>query len=104
MGASDGRVVSSFIASALASEDLKITGDGTATRSFQYVTDCTQGLYALMQSGYNKGLVNIGVSIAYLPPLVDDHMVRRPDITLAREVLHWGPVIRLEDGLRRTIE
>lgn len=130
MGASDGRVVSSFIASALASEDLKITGDGTATRSFQYVTDCTQGLYALMQSGYNKGPVNIGndreftikqlaelvivlvsqmtgvsrVSIAYLPPLVDDHMVRRPDITLAREVLHWGPVIRLEDGLRRTIE
>lgn len=48
MGASDGRVVSNFIASALTGEDLKITGDGKATRSFQYVTDCTQGLYALI--------------------------------------------------------
>ncbi|KGO69680.1 NAD-dependent epimerase/dehydratase [Penicillium italicum] len=130
MGASDGRVVSNFITSALAGEDLKITGVGTATRSFQYVSDCTRGLYALMQSDYSKGPVNIGndeeltiqqlaelvigllsqmtgqckVSISYLPPLVDDPTVRRPDITLAREVLHWGPMIRLEDGLRRTIE
>ncbi|KAJ5417587.1 UDP-glucuronic acid decarboxylase 1 [Penicillium crustosum] len=130
MGASDGRVVSNFIASALSGDDLKITGDGKATRSFQYVTDCMQGLYALMNSDYSKGPVNIGndreftiqqlaelviglvsqmtgrckASIAYLPPLVDDPTVRRPDITLAREVLCWGPVIRLEEGLRRTIE
>ncbi|CAI7618145.1 unnamed protein product [Penicillium glandicola] len=130
MGASDGRVVSSFVTSALAGEDVKITGDGTATRSFQYVTDCIQGLYALMHSDYSKGPVNVGndgeftiqqlaelviglvsqmtgraeVSIAYLPPLVDDPTVRRPDITLAREVLRWEPVIRLEEGLRRTIE
>lgn len=130
MGASDGRVVSNFIASALTGEDLKITGDGKATRSFQYVTDCTQGLYALMNSDYSKGPVNIGndreftiqqlaelviglvsqmtgrckLSIVYLPPLVDDPTQRRPDITLAREALCWGPVIRLEEGLRRTIE
>ncbi|KAJ5686059.1 hypothetical protein N7536_008678 [Penicillium majusculum] len=130
MGTIDGRVVSNFIVSALAGEDLKITGDGKATRSFQYVTGCTQGLYALMQSDYSKGPVNIGndweftiqqlaelviglvsqmtdrfkASIAYLPPLVDDRTVRRPDITLAREVLCWGPVIRLEEGLRRMIE
>jgi UDP-glucuronate decarboxylase len=130
MGASDGRVVSSFIASALAGEDLKITGDGTATRSFQFVTDCMQGLYTLMNSGYSKGPVNIGndgeftierlaelvidlvsrmtcqprVSISYLPPLVDDPTIRRPDIALAREVLNWQPVVQLEEGLRRTIE
>ncbi|KAJ6049880.1 UDP-glucuronate 5-epimerase [Penicillium canescens] len=130
MGASDGRVVSSFIASALAGEDLKITGDGTATRSFQFVTDCMQGLYTLMNSGYSKGPVNIGndgeftierlaelvidlvsrmtcqprVSISHLPPLVDDPAVRRPDIALAREVLNWQPVVQLEEGLRRTIE
>ncbi|KAJ5322889.1 UDP-glucuronate 5-epimerase [Penicillium brevicompactum] len=115
MAASDGRVVSSFIASALAGEDLKITGDGKSTRSFQYVTDCIQGLYALMESGYDQGPVNIGndgeftiqqlaemtidavaqitgrskVSITYLPPLADDPVVRRPDISLARKVLDW---------------
>ncbi|KAJ6128537.1 NAD-dependent epimerase/dehydratase [Penicillium samsonianum] len=130
MGASDGGVVTSFIASALACEDLKITVDGTTTHSSQYVTDCTQGLYALMQSEYSKGPVNIGndgeltiqqlaelvidlvsqvtgrykFSIAYLPPLVDDPTVRRPDITLARKALRWEPAIRLEEGLRRTIE
>lgn len=130
MRPSDGRVVSSFIASALASEDLKITGDGKSTRSFQYVTDCTQGLYSLMGSDHSQGPVNIGnpgeftiqqlaeltidvvshmsgrpkVSITYLPPLVDDPVVRRPDITLARKVLGWEPVVPLQDGLRRTIE
>ncbi|KAJ5405702.1 hypothetical protein N7465_006986 [Penicillium sp. CMV-2018d] len=105
MGANDGRVVSNFIASALTGEDLQNTGDGKATRSFQCITDCTQGLYVLVQSDYSKGSVNIGnLSIAYLPPLVDDSTVRRPDITLAREVLRWGPVIRLEKELRRTVE
>lgn len=130
MGASDGRVFTSFIASALACEDLKITVDGTTTLSFQYVTDCTQRLYALMQSEYSKGPVNIGndgeltiqqlaelvielvsqvtgryrFSIAYLPPLVDDPTVRRPVLTLARKALRWEPAIRLEEGLRRTIE
>ncbi|OQE47558.1 hypothetical protein PENCOP_c001G05254 [Penicillium coprophilum] len=130
MRASDGRVVASFITSALAGEDLTINGDGTATRSFQYVTDCTHGLYSLMQSDYSKGPVNIGndgevtiqelaenviglvsrmtgrppVSVAYLPALVDDPTVRRPDITLAKEVLRWAPVVQMEEGFRRTIE
>lgn len=130
MAASDGRVVSSFVASALTGEDLKITGDGKSTRSFQYVTDCIQGLYTLMESGYDQGPVNIGndgeftiqqlaemtidavaemtgrskVSITYLPPLADDPVVRRPDISLARKVLGWEPVVKLQDGLRRTIQ
>ena len=130
MSAGDGRVVSSFVAAALAGEDLKITGDGKSTRSFQYVTDCMQGLYSLMESDYKDGPVNIGndreftiqqlaeltidtvsqmtgrpkVSIQYLPPLVDDPTVRRPDISLARNVLGWEPVVKLQDGLRETIQ
>jgi UDP-glucuronate decarboxylase len=130
MGANDGRVVSSFIASALVGEDLKITGDGKSTRSFQYVTDCIQGLYSLMKSDYGQGPVNIGndgeftiqqlaeltidavsrmagrpkVAITYLPPVVDDPTVRRPDIALSRKVLGWEPIVPLKDGLRKTIK
>ncbi|CAG7944163.1 unnamed protein product [Penicillium olsonii] len=44
------------------------------------------------------------VSIQHLPPLVDDPTVRRPDISLARNVLGWEPVVKLQDGLRKTIQ
>lgn len=130
MGANDGRVVSNFVAAALAGEDLKITGDGKSTRSFQYVTDCLEGLYTLMETGYSQGPVNIGndgeftiqqlaeltiktvsqmtgrpkVSITYLPSPVDDPIVRRPDIALAKRVLDWEPAVLLQDGLRQTIQ
>lgn len=130
MNAADGRVVSSFIASALAGEELRITGDGQTTRSFQYVTDCIKGLYALMNSDYGDSPVNIGndgeftiqlladmvtelvseatakpkVLVTYHPRPVDDPLVRRPQITLAKEKLGWAPVIPLREGLQRTIE
>ncbi|KNG86037.1 putative UDP-glucuronate 5-epimerase [Aspergillus nomiae NRRL 13137] len=130
MNGSDGRVVSSFIVAALSGEDMKITGDGSATRSFQYVTDCTEGLYRLMNSGYSDGPVNIGndgeftiqqlaemiaglvaemtnqpkVNITYHPLPADDPAVRRPQISLAKAVLDWCPTIPLQEGLRRTIE
>lgn len=130
MRANDGRVISTFIASALAGQDLRITGDGSATRSFQYVSDCVEGLYMLMNSDYGGGPVNIGndaeitiqevaektadlvsqisgqrrVSITYHPVPVDDVRVRRPDITLAKSKLGWAPVVQLQDGLRKTIE
>ncbi|EIT73113.1 nucleoside-diphosphate-sugar epimerase [Aspergillus oryzae 3.042] len=126
----DGRVVSNFIVAALSGEDLKITGDGTATRSFQYVTDCMEGLYRLMNSDYSEGPVNIGndgeftiqqlaekvaglvaemtnqpkVNITYHPRPADDPAVRRPQISLAKAVLNWCPTIPLQEGLRRTIE
>ncbi|KAL2008183.1 hypothetical protein VTN00DRAFT_8165 [Thermoascus crustaceus] len=132
MSASDGRVISNFVAAALDGQDLRITGDGTATRSFQYVSDCTRGLYALMNSGYGQGPVNIGndteyhtilklaeivadvvprvtgqsklrSKITFHPKPVDDPVKRRPQITLAREALGWSPVVSLEEGLRETI-
>lgn len=130
MASSDGRVVSNFIAAALADEDLKITGDGSVTRSFQFVTDCLDGLYSLMNSAYHGGPVNIGndgeftiqqlaeivielvsemtggprVSITYHPKVADDPTQRRPQISLAKEVLHWEPRVQLREGLRKTIE
>lgn len=127
MAHSDGRVVSSFIGDALAGKEIKITGDGTATRSFQYVTDCLEGLYRLMNSDYAEP-VNIGnpreftirefaeiianmisdlgepkVPITYLPSPPDDPNTRKPDISRAREVLGWEPAIALEEGLKKTI-
>lgn len=130
MGAGDGRAVSSFIASALAGKTIRLAGDGSATRSFQFVSDCIEGLYALMNSGYSYGPVNIGndaeitirelaertqdlvaqatgkkrVSITYFPRPVDDPYVRRPQITLTMAELQWAPVVQLEFGLRKTIE
>ncbi|OQE11950.1 hypothetical protein PENFLA_c067G01487 [Penicillium flavigenum] len=130
MGAGDGRVVSSFIAAALAGRDVCITGDGTATRSFQFVTDCIEGLYTLMNSDYREGPVNIGndvetsiqalaerivdlvanstgkekVNITHQPRLVDDPSVRKPQITLAKAKLGWAPVVPLDFGLQKTIE
>ena len=136
MGAGDGRVVSSFTAAAKAGENIKIFGDGSATRSFQYVSDCVSGLIKLMESDYNRGPMNIGndegeVSIADLAIMIqdlvadsslsshnvrgsskvevlsrttDDPVNRKPDITLARKVLNWHPVVTLRDGLQKTIE
>ncbi|KAJ5287064.1 hypothetical protein N7478_002750 [Penicillium angulare] len=128
MAHSDGRVVSSFIGDALAGQPIKITGDGTATRSFQYITDCVEGLYRLMNSDY-AAPVNIGnpgefkirefaeiivdmvaelgmprVPITYLPRPADDPNTRKPDITRAKEVLGWEPEVKLKDGLVETIK
>ena len=130
MSDSDGRVVSNFITSALRGGELEITGDGSATRSFQFVSDCIQGLYALMNSDHSGGPVNIGndreftiqqlaeivielvtemtgpseASVVYRPPVVDDPTVRRPRIEMAKRVLGWEPVVELRDGLRETIK
>lgn len=128
MAHSDGRVVSSFIGDALAGKDIKITGDGAATRSFQFITDCVKGLYRLMNSDYALP-VNIGnpgeftirefaeivvnmvtemgkprVPIIYLPRPSDDPNMRQPDITRAKEVLKWEPTVPLKEGLKRTID
>ncbi|MFC7331159.1 UDP-glucuronic acid decarboxylase family protein [Marinactinospora rubrisoli] len=120
----DGRAVPTFIAQALAGEPITVTGDGLQTRSICYVDDTVRGLLALAGSGAT-GPVNIGsaeeLSMLRLAELVrrladsaspivhvgrpaDDPRFRRPDLRLAEEVLDWRPTVRMEDGLRRTID
>ncbi|MEG2366195.1 MAG: UDP-glucuronic acid decarboxylase family protein [Alistipes sp.] len=127
MNVDDGRVVSNFIVQALRHQDLTIYGNGSQTRSFQYVDDLIEGMIRLMNitpKDYT-GPVNIGnpheftmldlaqiviemtgssskIIFGNLP--VDDPQQRRPDITLAKEVLNgWSPTIELREGLERTI-
>jgi UDP-glucuronate decarboxylase len=126
MHPNDGRVVSNFIVQALKGDDITVFGDGSQTRSFQYVDDLISGLMKLMASADEfTGPVNIGnpieVSVAdlakkiiamtgsrskviHLPLPGDDPKQRRPDISLAASALGWKPVVGLEDGLTRTIE
>ena len=119
----DGRVVSNFIVQALAGKPLTIYGDGSQTRSFCYVDDQVRGLVALLDSDH-VGPVNIGnpdeftvleLAVAVLdltgsaselvfkPLPQDDPTRRRPDISLAAEVMGWKPEISLKEGLTRTI-
>jgi UDP-glucuronate decarboxylase len=121
----DGRVVSNFIVQALQNQDITIYGDGSQTRSFQYVDDLVEGMVRLMATPDEfTGPVNIGnpneftilelaekvisltgskSKIVRMPLPPDDPSQRQPDITLARRVLGWEPKIQLEDGLQKTI-
>jgi UDP-glucuronate decarboxylase len=125
MLADDGRVVSNFIVQALKGENLTVYGDGSQTRSFCYVDDLIDGFVRLMNQDKTVGPVNIGnpgeftmlelgelvlkkvggkSKITNLPLPADDPKQRRPDISLAQEVLGWEPKVPLEEGLNRTIE
>jgi UDP-glucuronate decarboxylase len=130
MHPSDGRVVCSFVGRAINGESLVITGDGKATRCFQYVDDCISGLQCLMESDWTGGPVNIGnerectiqelaesvinavssitgrpkAGIRYAGPLPDDPTQRRPDCSLARDVLGWQAQTSLAEGLSLTIQ
>ena len=120
----DGRAVPTFIRQALQGEPITVAGDGSQTRSIQYVDDLVEGCVRLLQSR-EAGPVNIGnpheVSMTdlallvrdlvgsaspleYVPRPEDDPTIRRPDISLARAVLGWEPKVDLADGLRRTID
>lgn len=125
MNSNDGRVVSNFIVQALKGENITIFGDGTHTRSFQYIDDLVNGLMKLMETSDTfTGPVNLGnpieVSVGelakkiikmtgsksklvYLPLPEDDPKQRKPDIALAKRALGWEPVVGLEAGLERTI-
>ena len=126
MNVDDGRVVSNFIIQALQNRDITVYGDGRQTRSFCYVDDLIRGMLALMDSDDSvTGPVNLGnpgeftmlelaekvlkqtgskSKLAFLPLPGDDPRLRRPDITLAGELLGWKPEIPLDEGLKRTIE
>jgi UDP-glucuronate decarboxylase len=126
MHPNDGRVVSNFIVQSLKGEDITVFGDGNQTRSFCFIDDLINGLTRLMDSPDDfTGPVNLGNPAEFtilelaqkvieltgtkskiiLKPLPDDDpRQRQPDITLARKFLRWEPVIRLEEGLKKTIE
>jgi len=125
MNSNDGRVVSNFIVQALKGDNITIFGDGSHTRSFQYIDDLIRGLIKLMSAPDTfTGPVNLGnpvevsvgelakkiikmtgsrSKIAYLPLPEDDPKQRKPDISLAKNVLDWQPVVDLETGLAKTI-
>ena len=126
MNPADGRVVSNFIVQALKGDDITIYGDGTQTRSFCYVDDLIEGMVRMMDSrdGFT-GPVNLGnpgeftmkqlaelvlsetgsnSKIVYTELPSDDPTQRNPVIDLAMQELGWKPTIKLEDGLKRTIE
>jgi len=124
MDRDDGRVVSNFIIQALENKPLTIYGNGEQTRSFCYVDDLVPGLHKLMNSNYlnpinigNPGeftikqlankileLTNSKSNIIYRELPQDDPVQRRPDISLAKEILNWEPKIHLEQGLVKTID
>ncbi len=128
MNPHDGRVVSNFIVQALQNQDITIYGDGSQTRSFQYVDDLLEGMIRMMDSTEEGfiGPVNIGnpneftikelaekviemtgssSKIVYQPLPSDDPIQRQPDISLANEKLNgWKPVIQLNEGLNETIK
>jgi UDP-glucuronate decarboxylase len=126
MHPNDGRVVSNFIVQALKGEPITIYGDGGQTRSFCYVDDLIDGLMKLMASPDDfTGPVNLGnpteFTIRELAEKVidltcsksmlefrslpsDDPMQRQPDISLAKSALGWEPHVRLDDGIRKTID
>lgn len=126
MEAADGRVVSNFVVQALKGQNLTIYGDGTQTRSFQYVSDLIEGMVRMMQTSDEiTGPINLGnpneisvkdlaqtiidltgskSAIKFEPLPSDDPVQRQPDISLARKKLNgWEPQIQLIDGLKQTI-
>jgi len=119
----DGRVVPAFLDQALRGESITVFGDGTQTRSFCYVSDLIEGIYRLMLSE-ERYPVNIGnpnemtildfarhiqrltgsrSGIVFKPLPQDDPRQRRPDISKARDLLGWQPMVPLDEGLKETI-
>lgn len=126
MNPEDGRVVSNFIVQALKNEDITIYGDGSQTRSFQYIDDLIQGMIKMMDSQNDfKGPVNLGNPVefsmlelaekvisltgaeskmVFRPLPQDDPLQRKPVIDLAKKELGWEPKVDLNEGLKKTID
>jgi dTDP-glucose 4,6-dehydratase len=124
MRINDGRAIPNFISQALKGDDITIYGDGNQTRSFCYISDMVDGIYRALLSDYVMP-INIGNPVEHsvlemakmilktakseskivfksLPE--DDPKIRQPDITLAKKILKWEPVIDVELGLEKTIK
>ena len=122
----DGRVVSNFIVQALKGEDITIYGEGQQTRSFCYVDDMIEGFVRLMNTSSDvTGPVNLGnpreftirqlaervieltgtsSKLSFRPLPMDDPQQRQPDISYAKDILQWEPLVELDRGLERTIQ
>ncbi|MBX5468890.1 MAG: SDR family oxidoreductase [Thermoleophilaceae bacterium] len=124
MRPNDGRAIPTFLRQALQGRPLTVFGDGAQTRSFCYVSDLVDGVIRLAESGYHAP-VNIGnpseftllelartvievtgssSEIVHEALPTDDPRVRRPDISLAHDLLRWEPTVELREGLALTIE
>jgi len=126
MHPNDGRVVSNFITQALANKPITVFGDGKQTRSFCYVDDMVEGIVRMMNgSDEFVGPVNLGnpdeftvnelaekvitltgskSEIVFEPIPQDDPKQRQPSIQLAKEKLGWSPMVKLDEGLKKTID
>lgn len=126
MALNDGRVVSNFISQCLRNQPITVYGDGSQTRSFCYVDDLINGLTKLMNSNKNiigpinlgnpieltikeiaetiKDLTNSRSKIIYKKLPEDDPIQRKPDISLAKKLLKWSPMVGLKEGLIKTIK
>jgi dTDP-glucose 4,6-dehydratase len=120
----DGRVVPAFIGQALHGEPMTIFGDGSQTRSFCYVSDLVEGIWKLAQSDFHEPVNcgnphemsirafaeaiarHCGIELVLdqrpLPP--DDPKLRRPDISRAKSLLAWEPVVSFDEGIKKTID
>lgn len=126
MNPNDGRVVSNFIVQALTNQNITIYGDGSQTRSFQYVDDLVNGMVAMMENNHGfLGPVNIGnpgeftmlelankilekipeskSKLVFKELPSDDPKQRQPDISVAKAELNWFPLVSLDDGLEQAI-
>jgi len=124
MRLNDGRVLPAFIGQALQGKPLTTFGDGSQTRSFTYVDDLIEGIFRLLLSDYAYP-VNIGnpqevtinefaqeilqltqssSTISYQALPEDDPKQRKPDISLAKELLDWSPQFTRSEGLKITVD
>jgi dTDP-glucose 4,6-dehydratase len=124
MRLNDGRVIPAFMGQALRGEDLTIFGDGSQTRSFCYVDDQIDGIFKLLFSDYvypvNIGnpheisisdfaeeiikLTNTNQKVIYKELPANDPMQRKPDISLAKELLEWEPKVQRAEGMKITFD
>jgi len=119
----DGRALPAFMSQALRGQDVTVFGDGSQTRSFCYISDLVEGIYKLMFSSehlpinlgspnemrildFARRIIELAGSsskIVFKELPADDPKVRKPDITKAKEILGWEPLVSMEEGLRRTL-
>ena len=120
----DGRVLPTFIKQAASNKDLTVNGDGKQTRSFCYIDDLVNGIIQLMNSEYSYpinignddevtineiastliSILNSESKIIYNELPEDDPLKRKPDLTLAKKILNWGPKIDKKDGFEMLIQ